>query len=79
MGRDGSELLGIAVIFLNMPELFNYFLTGQKVNERSIANTSTIMSANGGWSRSIIERFNLPEMFGELIEPASIIGTQPKN
>ena len=33
MRRHGSDLLGIAAIVLNMPDLFNYFLTGRKVNE----------------------------------------------
>ena len=74
MQRDGSDLLAIAKTFLNAPDLFNYFLTGRKVNERSIANTSNIMATNGLWSREIIERFALPEMFGELVEPASVLG-----
>ena len=74
MQRDGSDILGIAKTFLNMPDLFNYFLTGRKANERSIANTSNIMATNGLWSRAIIEQFGLPEMFGELIEPASVLG-----
>lgn len=74
MRRDGSELLGLAKTFLNMPDLFNYFLTGRKANERSIANNSNIMDVNGQWSKTIIERFGLGDMFGELIEPATVLG-----
>ncbi len=74
MQRDSSGLLGLAKTFLNMPDLFNYFLTGRKANERSIANTSNIMDTNGQWSKTIIERFSLPDMFGELIEPATVLG-----
>ncbi len=73
MRRDSSELLPIAKTFLNIPDLFNYFLTGRKANERSIANTSNIMDTNGRWSKTIIERFSLPRMFGELIEPATVL------
>ena len=41
MQRDGSPLLDKAETFLNMPDLFHYFLTGCKRSELSIANTST--------------------------------------
>ena len=33
MQRDGSKLLGAAETFLNIPDLFNFFLTGRKANE----------------------------------------------
>ncbi len=36
MRRDGSELLAIAKSFLNMPDLFNYFLGRRKANEHKI-------------------------------------------
>jgi len=75
MQRDGSVLLGSAATFLNMSDLVHYFLTGRKVSEMSIANTSCIMGTDCKWSREIIERFSLPAgVFRELIEPATVLG-----
>jgi len=74
MQRDGSRLLEAAGSFVNMSDAFNYFLTARLANERSIANTSNLMGVDGQWSRAIIERFALPDIFGELIEPATVLG-----
>ncbi len=75
MQRDGSPLLDVADAFLNMPDLFHYLLTGEKVSEMSIANTSNLMGVDCAWSKEIISRFGLPEgMFGRLVEPATKIG-----
>jgi len=77
--RDGSKLLEMANGFLNMSDLFNFFLTGRAANERSIANTSNLMATDGEWSSKIIERFGLPDMFGEMIEPAIVLGELQSN
>lgn len=75
MRRDGSPLLDVADSFLNIPDLLNYFLTGRRANERSVLNTSNLMDTRGDWAEEIIERFGLPRrMFGEIIEPASVLG-----
>jgi len=58
MQRDGSELLDVAQTFLNMPDLFGYLLTGRKVSEMSIANTSNLMATDCTWAEEIIERFS---------------------
>jgi rhamnulokinase len=73
--RDGSPLLDAAETFLNMPDLFHYFLTGLKRSEMSIANTSNLMGTDCRWCEKIIDRFGLPRrMFGELVEPATVLG-----
>ena len=73
--RDDSPQLAIAEGFLNMPDLMHYFLTGRRVSEMSIANTSNLMSTSCTWCRPIIERFGLnPEMFARLVPPATVIG-----
>ena len=74
MQRDNSPILKAAKSFLNMPDLFNYFLTGVKANERSILNTSNLMGTDGRWARPVIQRFKLPRMFGRLAEPGTILG-----
>jgi len=75
MQRDGSAQLAMASTFLNMADLFHYFLTGVAVNERSTVNTGNLLALDGGWAESVIEGFSLRrEMFGTLVEPASVVG-----
>ena len=76
MKRDGSPLLAMAETFLNMPDLVQYFLTGCKRCEMSIANTSNLMGTDCAWSGGIMDAFSLPrKMFPELIEPATRLGS----
>ncbi len=75
MQREESPILKLAVSFLNMPDLFNYCLTGRKVSERSIASTSNLMQVDGDWCQDVIHRFQLPDIFEELVEPGTIIGS----
>ena len=75
MQRAGSPLLKVAETFLNMPDLFHYFLSGVKVSEMSVANTTNLMDTQCRWSRKVISRFNLPAgMFAPLTAPARVIG-----
>ena len=74
MQRDHSPILKMARSFLNMPDLFNYCLTGKKVSERSIASTSNLMRTDGDWSQDIVHRFQLPDIFEKLVEPGTVIG-----
>ena len=75
MQRDGSPQLGAAGRFLNMADLFHYFLTGVAVNERSAVNTGNLLGVDGEWAESVIEGFALRrEMFGRLVEPGSVVG-----
>jgi len=74
MKRDKSPLLKLATGFLNMPDLFAYMLTGKRVSEMSIANTSNLMGTDCKWCSEIIDAFALPKMFGELVEPATVVG-----
>lgn len=72
--KANSPLLEIAHTFLNMPDLINYFLTGVKACEKTIVSTSNLLSAEGKWSKKIINSFELPDIFHNLVEPATILG-----
>jgi sugar (pentulose or hexulose) kinase len=74
MQKDHSPILEIARSFLNMPDLFNYGLTGKRVSERSIASTANLMQIDGEWCPDVIDRFQLPDIFEELVEPGTVIG-----
>ena len=74
MQRDGSPMLPVAKSFLHMPDLFNYLLTGLKANERSIVSTGNLLTVDGEWSREVIDAFGLPEIWGNLVEPGTVLG-----
>lgn len=77
MKVHNSPLLSEGKTFLLMPDLFNYFLTGAKASEFSIASTTQLLdSASGAWSDEIIEKLGLPrEMFTHVVKPGTVIGT----
>ena len=62
---------------LFMPDLFNYWLCGEKVQERSMASTSQLLNpVTGKWSDVLIEALGLPQsLFRDITEPGTKIGT----
>ena len=74
MQRDKSPLLGAADTFLNMPDLINFYLTGKKASEKTIVSTANLMDTEGNWCKEVIDRFNLPDIFGDLVEPGTVLG-----
>jgi rhamnulokinase len=74
MQRDGSKDLSAADHFLNMPDLFNFFLTGVKASERSVLSTSNLLGIDGGWCEAVIRAFDLPDIFGKIVEPGTLLG-----
>ncbi|TFG71062.1 MAG: rhamnulokinase [Anaerolineales bacterium] len=77
MAETNPALLGIAETFLNIPDLLNYWLTGRKVSEFSIATTSQCYDPRAGdWAYSILEKLGIPtHIFGEIVPPGTVLGT----
>lgn len=73
---NGETTLENAQTMLFMPDLFNYFLTGVKTTEYSIASTSQLYNSNtDDWSWNLIEKLGLPKhIFTKVIHPGQIIG-----
>jgi rhamnulokinase len=71
-----SPALDIAETFLNMPDLFNFWLTGRKASEFTIASTTQCFNPIlRTWASELLERMGLPvKIFKEIISPASIYG-----
>ncbi|MGA2924594.1 MAG: rhamnulokinase family protein [Solirubrobacteraceae bacterium] len=70
----GQAATRIALI----PDLFGLWLTGELVNEATIASTTGLLDATDGrWARDLIARLGLPERLfaAEPVEPGSRIGT----
>ncbi len=74
--RSGSPLLEAADRLLFMPDLFNYFLTGEQVSEYCIASTSQLLEAGTDrWSRTLAEKLDLPfRILGPVVQPGTRIG-----
>lgn len=68
------ELLAQADKMLLMPDLFNFFLTGKKVAEYSIASTTQMLDAKmGNWSKELLKRLELPEKILPTIVPTGTV------
>jgi rhamnulokinase len=76
MSQAGSPLLDAAHKFLNMPDLFNFWLSGRKVNEFTIATTSQCYDPRAGdWTRDMLETLGIPpHIFGEIVAPGTVLG-----
>ncbi len=71
-----SPALEIAATFLTMPDLFNYWLSGRRVCEFSIATTTQCYNPRtGDWARPLLERLGIPShIFPQIIPPATVLG-----
>jgi rhamnulokinase len=69
-------ILHVAETLLFMPDLLNYWLTGRKVSERSIASTSQCLDPfTGDWAMSLLGRMGIPtHIFPELVAPGTVLG-----
>jgi sugar (pentulose or hexulose) kinase len=73
--RD-SPALKAAETFLMVPDLFNYWLTGRKVSEFSIATTSQCYDPRrGDWATSLVERLGIPNhLFAPVVPTGTVLG-----
>lgn len=76
MSLANSPLLKIADVLLMMPDLFNYFLTGKKLSEFTIATTSQCYNIlDDKWFDTLLERLNIPpEVMPQIVSPGTVIG-----
>jgi rhamnulokinase len=75
MANAKSPILGVAETFLNMPDLFNFWLTGKKANEFTIATTSQCYGPVAGeWAYDLLESLGIPtKIFGQIVQPGTIL------
>ena len=69
-------LLERADTLLLMPDLFNYFLTGVKAAEYTMATTTQLLDANQKvWSKRILEALDIPaRILPEIIKSGTVLG-----
>lgn len=82
--KEFPYILSMTEKLLFMPDLFNFFLTGEKVSEYTIATTSQMYNSlsegqskapRGNWAYDILEKLDLPvSILPEVISPGTFIG-----
>ncbi len=65
-----------AATFLTIPDLFNFWLTGRKVNEFSNATTTQCLNPQTmDWATPLLEAFEIPtRIFQEVVHPGTLLG-----
>jgi rhamnulokinase len=76
LADESPGMLDRAARLLFMPDLFNYWLTGQQQTERTIASTSQTLDARtGSWDCGLLAALGIPtEILPPIREPATLAG-----
>ena len=76
MTTQKSPLFEIAKRFVTIPDLFNYWLTGELTNEFTNATTTQCFDPRKrGWSTAVLNAMEIPaHLFGPVTEPGTVIG-----
>ena len=76
LARKRPEDLERAKSFLMIPDLLNYYLTGEMHNEYTNASTTQLLDAKSrSWSRRLIEGIGVDSgIFGEIVMPGTCCG-----
>jgi rhamnulokinase len=76
MQKQSPRLLAAAQTLLFMPDLFNYFFTGERKSELSIASTSQMLDPRErSWATNLLLQLKLPvQILPALVPSGTIIG-----
>jgi len=76
MAMRDDAMLHQAKHLLFMPDIFNYFLTGEMKNEYTEASTSQLLDARSkNWDYELMDKMNIPgHIFKEIVHPGEIVG-----
>jgi len=76
MAVGRSPALDIAETFLTIPDLFNYWFTGQKANEFTNATTTQCYNPRqGDWAKDMLDELGIPpHIFPEVVPPGTNLG-----
>lgn len=77
MVKNKSTLLENAETLLFMPDLFAFFLTGNKACEYTIASTSQMLLAGRGtWAYDLLNELGIPvQILPNIVDPCTRVGT----
>jgi len=77
MSLAKSPLFEVAATFVTVPDLFNYWLSGQISNEFTIATTTQCYNPIiHDWAKNMLEALGIPSrLFGPVSQPGTVLGT----
>jgi rhamnulokinase len=77
MKLAGSPALATASRLLNMPDLFNYWLTGNAQSEFTVASTTQFFDPRTmTWATDLLSRLELPcHLLGPAVPPGTLLGS----
>jgi rhamnulokinase len=77
MSLEKSPLFDVARTFLTIPDLFNYWLSGEITNEFSNATTTQCFDPRKrDWATPVLSAMNIPaNLFGPITESGTALGT----
>ena len=76
MAQAKSPQLAAASTFLNMPDLFNFWFSGVKASEYTVATTTQCYNPTAGnWAWELLNKFQIPtNIFRDIVAPGTILG-----
>ncbi|MGH2383845.1 MAG: rhamnulokinase, partial [Candidatus Limnocylindria bacterium] len=76
MVRAGDAQLDVAAVLLPMPNLFDYWLSGERVAEYTHATTTQCVDVHARrWAVELLDRFEIPtRIFPPIVEAGTTIG-----
>ncbi|MGD0574073.1 MAG: rhamnulokinase family protein [Anaerolineales bacterium] len=76
MAQAKAPALSCAQTFLTMPDLFNFWFTGRKAGEYTIATTTQCFDPRAGdWARDLVDRLDIPShIFPPIVAPGTVLG-----
>lgn len=74
--RTSTDLIAQAESLLTIPDLLNYWLTGNRVAEYTIATTTQLIDAKTrGWAHALMDELGLPtRLFLPIVQPGAKVG-----
>ena len=81
MALAKSPQLAAAGTFLNMPDLFNFWFSGVKASEYTIASTTQCLNPlSRRWAWDLLKDLEVPTyIFGEIVPPGTTLGRIRRN
>ncbi|HLO28131.1 MAG TPA: rhamnulokinase family protein [Anaerolineales bacterium] len=75
MRQEKDSALQSANTFLTMPDLFNFWLTGRKVNEFTVATTTQCYNPRQKrWASELLTALQIPEpIFQQIVPPGTVL------
>ncbi len=75
MVRDADPKLKAAATLLMIPDLFHYFLCGERVVEHTEATTTQMYSPTNGWARQVLDTLEIPpRILPDVVRPGTKLG-----